>query len=367
MKSVGFIINSQIPSWKGLARGMRPHHFLNGWPDKGSPMHFMRFGWIADEVNKGNTVRYELFKPWKRHDAVVFLKSMEMGCVELAARLRDQGAKVVFEANVDYYTQEGNESLPRELVPSARQRDAAIRMTKSADRVIASSNRLATICSEWNRNTTWVPDNIPEKWIGAAADASAIRDGRLQIWWSGMPAKLGDLLAIEQPLRAFRDKLHLNLVTGEIEVALERLPRDHYGRLRRLLGDLSHEIHRFRDIPALLSLYRRGGVVVSPRQLGNPYNQSHTEWKITLGMAAGLPAIVSPQPSYLDVAERAAHPEAVVVCNDDGDWLQAFERAIEGCEHSEKCEAAVDVVRRYYAASVVAEMHWQAVQEVLAA
>jgi hypothetical protein len=346
---------------------MRPHHFLTGWPDKGSPMHFMRFGWIADEVNKGDAVRYELFKPWKRHDAVVFLKSMEMGCAGLAAKLRDQGVKVVFEANVDYYTQEGNESLPRELVPSARQRDAAIRMTESADRVIASSKRLAAICSAWNRNTTWVPDNIPEKWIGAAADASAIRDGRLQIWWSGMPAKLGDLLAIEEPLRAFRDKLHLNLVTGEIEVALERLPLDHCGRLRRLLGDLSHTIHRFRDIPALLSLYRSGGVAVSPRQLGNPYNQSHTEWKITLGMAAGLPTIASPQPSYLDVAERAAHPEAVVVCDDDRDWLQAFERAIEGCEHSEKCEAAADVVRRYYATSVVAEMHWQAMQEVLAA
>ena len=108
-------------------------------------------------------------------------------------------------------------------------------------------------------------------------------------------------------------------------------------------------------------------MVISPRQLGNPYNQSHTEWKITLGMATGLPAIVSPQPSYLDVVERAAHPEAVVVCDHDQAWLEAFERATEGCEFSEKREAAVDVVRRYYASSVVAEMHRQAVQEVLAA
>jgi hypothetical protein len=290
-----------------------------------------------------------------------------MGCGELAARLRGEGVRVVFEANVDYYTTEGNESLPSELVPSARQRDAAVRMTESPDKVIASSRRLASICSEWNRDAVWIPDNIPDEWIGASHDAVTVRDGRLQIWWSGMPAKLGDLLAIEDALRGCREKIHLNVVTGDWESALQRLPEDQSGRIRRLLADLSHTIHRFRDIPALLDLYRRGGVVVSPRRLGNPYNQSHTEWKITLGMAAGLPAIASPQPSYLDVAERADHPEAVVICNDEAEWQLAFERALEGCGHAEKREAAVDVVRRHYCTSVVAAMHLREMQSLLAA
>ena len=73
MKRVGFVINSRFPEAASFGRGMRPHHLLIGWDDSGSPMSFMRFHWIAQEVNKSGAVRYELFKPWRRYDAVVFL------------------------------------------------------------------------------------------------------------------------------------------------------------------------------------------------------------------------------------------------------------------------------------------------------
>jgi glycosyltransferase involved in cell wall biosynthesis len=180
-----------------------------------------------------------------------------------------------------------------------------------------------------------------------------------------MPSKLGDLLEIEKPLRTFSDKIHLHLLTGDLPSALNRLPEGQGTRLRELLADLHVTIHPFRDVPSLLALYRSGGVIISPRQLANPYNQSHTEWKITLGMAAGLPAIASPQPSYLDVAEIADHPKAVTICASDADWLDAFAEAMGDVDFEDRSRASLDVVQRHYSSSVVAKMHSREMLELL--
>jgi hypothetical protein len=333
----------------------------------GSPMHFMRFGWISNALNKYGDVRYELFKPWKKHDAVVFLKSMDIGCIDLAEKLRRDGIRVVFEANVDYYTIEGNYAISPDLVPSEAQRQSAVRMTSGADLVLASSKRLQKICSEFNAKTSWIPDNIPDAWLGEGGSASILSEERLQVFWSGMASKAIDLLQIESVLKRFGEKIHLNLITGDLKAALANLQASQRDRMEKFLSSVPNTVHPFRGIPRLLEIYRRGGVVISPRDLTNPYNQSHTEWKITLGMAAGLPAIASPQPSYLDVAARASHPGAVTICDNDQDWLKAFELALDGAEFSEKREAAVDVVRRHYSTSVVAAMHLREMQSLLAA
>lgn len=368
MKRVGFIINSRIPAWASLRRGMRPHQMLTGWPDKYSPMHFMRFGWIADEVNRGRDIRYELYKPWGKYDAVVFLKSMEAGCMRMAEILRGRGCKVIFEANVDYYTEAGNESLPRELVPTPAQRSAAIRMTSCADRVIASSGHLAEICRRWNPVSSWVPDNIPLRMVPSGDCGAPVREGHLQVWWSGMPAKIVDFLAIEKVLGALRGRIHLNFVTGDLASAMRRFSPGQSARIDKLLSTVGHTFHRFQDIPRLLRLYHQGGgVILSPRLLDNPYNQSHTEWKITLGLACGLPAITSPQPSYLDVAARCGNPRTVCICESDEDWQVAFEEAMEGRQAEEKSRAAREVVREHYSAGVVASLHLKELREALGA
>ena len=325
----------------------------------------MRFAWIAGEVNKGDRFRYELFKPWRKYDAVVFLKSMEMGCGALADRLRGVGVKVIFEANVDYYTTSGNDALSPELVPSLRQREAAIRMTESADRVITSSRRLMEICREFNAHTAFVPDNIPQAFIYSARESHPVQGGRLQLWWSGMASKVVDLLEIEGVLRSLSGKVHLNLVTGDLAKALGHLKPLQREQMGKLLLAVPHTVHSFRDIPDLLKNYRRGGVVISPRNLSNPYNQSHTEWKITLGMAAGLPAVASPQPSYVDVSARATHQDAVRICANDADWCEAFECAMDESNYAKKSAAAIEVVRNFYSTSIVARMHVNEVQKAL--
>lgn len=370
MKRVGFIVNSRRPEWRALRRGMRPWHMAGGWPDTGSPMYSMRYRWVAREVNAdpSSDLHYELFKPWKDYDAVVFLKSMEARCADFADELRLRGRTVVFEANVDYYSEADPGQLPPGLAPTAKQRDLAIRMTANSNAVIASSRRLAEICRGWNGCTTWVPDNIPPRLVPPASRSTREPGEALSVWWSGMPAKATDLLAIDPVLQKLGRRVHLHLVSRHWEATLKSLPPEKAEPLRSLLSQVPHTVHRFTTVPALLRLYSRGpGVIISPRFLDNPYNLSHSEWKISLGLACGLPALASPQPSYLDVAERCRHPAAVTICSTDEEWETGFEHALAGRDHAEAASAARDVVLEHYSTPVVARRHAAAVRAALEA
>lgn len=366
MKRVGFIINSRVPELAALARGMRPPALLTGWDDAASPMSFMRFRWLAEAHREaGSSWRYELYRPGRRYGVVVFLKSMGPRCLSLARDLKARGTRVVFEANVDYYSRFDGETPLDAMAPSDKQRADAIAITTAANGVIGSSRHLTTICETFNPRATWVPDNVnlrlrPARWGGPA-----VRDGKLQVWWSGMAAKLFEFLAAESAWLAVADRVHLHLVTDDVARARGRWPSAVAARLEALLARVPHTFHRFRDITDLLSRYAAGGVIVSPRFLDTPYNLGHTEWKITLGMACALPALVSPVPSYRDVAERAG-AGAVTICETPDDWRVALEGCLAApADLVARGEAAETVVRDHYETGVVARRHAASLSEVI--
>lgn len=365
MKRVGFIINSRVPELASLRKGMSPHALVSGWDDSGSPMSFMRFRWIAQAL-QGSDWCYELYRPWRRYDAVVFLKSMGSHCLELAKRLRERGIRVIFEANVDYYTRFEGEARLDAMAPTEQQRADAIAITEFADTVIASSRHLAGVCAEFNSHSEWVPDNVDLRLRPAQAQGAPVREGRLQVWWSGMAAKLFEFLAAEDAFLAVADRIHLRLVTDDLERAKSRWPVEVRERLERFLALVPHTVHRFRDITDLLALYAEGGVIVSPRFLDTPYNLSHTEWKITLGMACELPALASPVPSYLDAAERS-NAGAATICRTNAEWHSALSSWLDSpARLRESGRAALDAVRQHYETGVVARQHAACLAETLA-
>jgi glycosyltransferase involved in cell wall biosynthesis len=328
----------------------------------------MRYGWVAEAVNRDSEtgLQYELFKPWRRYDAVVFLKSMAAGCIHHAQRLRERGVTVIFEANVDYYN-EGIEPLPvGHLKSTKEQRRQAVAMTTGSSGVIASSSHLAGICRDMNPRTFWVPDHIPRRMIPRREGREPSMVAPLHIWWSGMPDKTGDLLVAGEALQSMGKRIRLHLVTGDLKSAMRDMDAATTEKLESLLSSVPHTIHRFRTINDLLALYAETrGVIISPRFLDNPYNRSHTEWKITLGMACGLPAIASPQQSYLDVLERAADPSAVTICRNSEEWREALESALEGSRHIVASDSARRTIETHYVSEVVARKHLDAVHSIL--
>ncbi len=359
MKRVGFVINGRVPEVGAMKRGMRPWNLFLGWDDAKSPMSFMRFRWIARELRE--EVTYELYRPGRPFDAVVFLKSMGESCFELARVLREQGTAVIFEANVDYYTEFSGEGWFEGMAPTAEQRAAAVAMTELADGVIASSRHLAGVCGRFNERVSWVPDNVDFRLVPRLAQRSAWRDGKLNVWWSGMAEKMFEFLAAEDALLARKDRLHLRLVTDDLR-AMGRWPGEVRERMERFLGMMPHTVHRFSNVEDLLGRYAEGGIIVSPRFLDSPYNFGHSEWKLTLGMACGLPAVGSPVPSYRDVAERAENG-AIAVCETGEEWGSVLDELLDGGEEGlrERGGAARRVVEEFYATPVVAREHLNAV------
>jgi len=362
VKKIGFIINSRIPEAASLRTGMRPHHLLTGWDDAGSPMSFMRFRWVAEEINRSGNFRYELYRPWRKYDAVVFLKSMGQRCEAKLARLKDEGTKTVFEANVDYYTASPPQNLPGELAPTTEQRRTAIAMTCGADAILASSSELARVCMSYAREVTPVPDNILPSIVPSCDPPSCVQGKVLHLWWSGMAAKLYDFLSISGALTAHANRLHLHLVTGEFAEAKQKWPIEITQKINEMLSGLLHTFHRFRDIPGLLKLYStHGGVIVSPRYLDSPYNRSHTEWKVTLGLACGLPGLASPQPSYVEAA--AASQGALNICTTESEWSAAIENTLRRPQDARaRGIAGRNAIMKVYGTPRVAARHaavWQ--------
>ena len=352
--NVGFIINSRVPQLAALRRGMPAWSLVTGWDDAASPMSFMRFRWIARELTRRQRGRFEIYKPLARYDAVMFVKSMGVDCLALAEHLRAGGSGVGFDANVDYYTDRPATAAGALGSMVAGQKADAIAMTRFADGVAASSRHLATICSEFSRRpAVWIPDNVSDELIPHPFTPWA--PGRpLNLWWSGMAAKAADFLAIAPVLRKFGSRVKLQLVTQKQGFS-ERLPLGVRDAVLALLAEIPHEIHEFRSIGDLLQRYAQGGLIVSPRFLDTPYNLGHSEWKITLGMAAGLPALCSPVPSYEDVRERCVGDGIRVVQSNAG-WEESIESVFSGqWEIAAAAEAARSVVRGHYATSVVAD------------
>ena len=318
----------------------------------------MRFGWVAQHVNAlpERFWRYELYRPWRSYQVVVFVKSMDEPCQALALHVRERGGCAVFDANVDYFTPAFGTEYYAGMAPTPRQREQSCTMAGRCDAVIADSRYLLEKVLPYNSRAVWIPDNIPDAWVAQGSNWNPRPGEKLPLLWSGEPVKLFELLRIEPVLRRFKKHILLRLITGDIK-ALSRINEPWQGRLRTLLADLDCELLPFEDIPALLRVYDRGGVCISPRFLDNTYNMGHTEWKISLAMARGRVALASPQPSYCDLQQRA-EAQAVSTCATEEDWHAALEEMLTGNFGWEVAQGrACAVVRQYYATSVVANRH----------
>jgi len=329
----------------------------------GGGVGLARYLWLAHHVERQKDlgVRYSVYRPWRKYDAVIFLKSMGSRALNLLQRLKQRGVPCIFDINVNYFELGGKEYYSN-MIPTENQRHEVVAMAQSASAVIADSEFVAERSREYNPKTLWVSDNVP---MDLLPEYKPTRQGkRLRLLWSGESVKLFELLAAEKTFIAVRDKVELVLVTNDLS-ALDRLVPDIRKRLDHLLSVLSVRVVRFRSVQHLFQIYSEGGVFISPRFLDSPYNMGHTEWKIALAMACGRVALCSPVPSYVKVAERAGG-RGIRILNDQDAWGDALEEVLGGNFDWEKEElAAHSVVDRFYSTREVAPAHAAFVRDVV--
>ena len=267
-KRVGWVTASLLDAERATFRGLPP------------PVA-MRVANIARWIDANDRgFRNELYRPGRRYDVVVFVKAMSDGHRDVAERAQSAGARVVFDANVNYYEVWGEYDII-DTRPTEEQRRDAEAMTRLADWVVADSSYLLGVVRKLNERATWIPDNVDTRLFRPGRRAR--RDDRpLRLVWSGMARKAKPLLLVREALAALRD--------AELVVVSNEEPAE-VGELRAAIPTRFVPF----DLRGYARVLRECDVIVSPKRLVNGYELGHTEWKITLGMAAGLPAAASPQ------------------------------------------------------------------------
>lgn len=256
-----------------------------------------------------DAVANEMYRPGRRYDVAVFFKTMDPRAQQEARRIQRYGGKVVFDANVNYYEIWGDYDLPGTRPVPEQQRDA-IAMTQLADWVVADSSYLLGIVRKFNEAASFIPDNVD------LARYHGIREHRqrqqTRLIWSGVGKKATSLLLVRDALRALRD-VELVLVSEQTSEVLDEL--------RAIIPCRFIRFSERRYARALL----KADVIISPKNLVNGYELGHTEYKITLGMAVGLPAVASPLGSYV---EAIGHAGGGIVAGSPDEWRRALQSLV---------------------------------------
>src|SRR5262245_44394980 len=266
----------------------------------------MRIANIARWIGKNvPDVETEMYSRDRRYDIVVFAKAMDEDCRREAEKIQGYGGRVVFDANVNYYEIWGDYDIP-DTRPTEHQQQEAIAMTELADSVVADSSYLLGVVQRHTGSAAWIPDNVDLGLFGARRRHE--NGDRLRLVWSGMARKARPLLSITDAL-ATLPEAELVVVSESVPTELAELERSIPCRY------VAFTPHRY------AKTLRTCDVIISPKRLSNAYELAHTEWKITLGMAAGLPAVASPQQSYV---EAIGHKGGGIVADGTDEWAEAL-------------------------------------------
>jgi len=299
----------------------------------------IRAGNIREWINAHTSVFYnELYHPKRQYDIVIFHKIMDSRCQAEVQRIQQYGGKVIFDANVNYYEIWGEYHIPDTQPTKDQQRDA-IWMTSHADWVVADSSYIAGIARKFAKHVTWIPDNVNLD----IYDGEKIHQAKQPVIliWSGWSTKAVHLLEIKDVLA--------RLEHVELRVVSEKEPEV----MPTLQKCLPCHFFRFKAQTYAAQLLD-SDIIISPKRLVNGYALGHSEYKISLGMAVGLPAVASPQQSYIDAI---SYKQGGIIADTNQEWLEALQQLVKDytLRHDMGLRARQTVIERYSTPVVAAQ------------
>jgi glycosyltransferase involved in cell wall biosynthesis len=308
----------------------------------------MRISNTGHWINK-NTQNFwnEIYDPTQHYNIVIFVKAMDAVCQAEVQKIQSYGGKVIFDANVNYYEIWGTYDVEG-TQPTQEQQSDAIWMTQHANWVIADSTYLLNIVQNYNSNASWIPDNVELKTFNGTRQHENKYPVRLV--WSGVAKKAQPLLLLYHVL-ALLENVELVLVS---ETQPEVIPK-----LKQALPCHFVPYNNRRYARTLQTC----DIIISPKNLINGYEMGHTEYKITLGMACGLPAVASPQQSY---QEAINHKGGGIIADTPEEWQAALQKLCSSSElRIQMGLAAQQTVKEQYATPVVAHQYLEVLQELI--
>jgi hypothetical protein len=252
-----------------------------------------------------NDASYEVkkYSTNEKLELVIFQKCFDEKSYEQALQLKEGGTKIILDINVNYIEKEGDIS---DVVSDEQQNDIK-KMLALTDCVITSSNKLKEIYSRHHKEVFCIEENVQNDFFDEHKQHR--KNDEIKLVYCGYSAKAQELYLIEDVLKNLREKYKIKLLfISDQDPKIDIIP---------------YEFIKY-DQKKLPKQLLQGDIKLAPRDLNNSYNIGHSFTKVAYPMAVGLPAVASPQPSYIN--------REVLICNDSKEWHDTLERLIMDCE-----------------------------------
>lgn len=265
--------------------------------------------WIRclEMVGPLQTMGYEsvINQPWAPLDIAVFLRIQGFWGQQLQRFLQWRGVKTVFSVVVNYYEREGNVAKIADSI-SDEQIKNCIAMTKGTDAVIAASNFLVKRSERYNPNAVYIPDSVNQEHFRFTKPISDFDRSPLMLIWAGYSVKAH---FIEEVYKTLQD------IPVQFSIIADQPPA--------LDVPFDFVEWRYETFPREIL---KGDICISPRVLDNSYDRGHSNFKIMVFLAQGVPVLASPQDSYLEVIRDGYNG---FICHTPEDWRKYLLQLIE--------------------------------------
>ena len=248
---------------------------------------------IIDYLNKTDIFYAELYKHGKKYDFCIFQKYFNSDAYDKLIKIKKRGTKVLLDINVNYF-----ESFDTDKI-TKNQTTEIMRFGKKVDGFIAASAFLNKVIKRYfpNKKAVFIPENIDNRFF----TVRKIHRSKyiISLLYVGYATKAEEILIIKDIL----EKLGLDYNLEMIFIC-EKDPKIKFRNLKTSFIKFDYNII-FRQL-------LHGDIKISPRNLKDRYNLSHTFIKIGYPMAVGLPIIASPIDSYLN--------SPAILCTTNEEW-----------------------------------------------
>jgi len=248
----------------------------------------------------------ELYKPWKKYDAVFFQKRDEKA-FRTAEKLKSKGTKIILDINANIFDKslyglgffkKFNDSYFENI----------IKFGNLADYIAVTSPYLKDISEKkFGNKVIFLPENISDLFFIEKKVVPKKRDV-VRFIYVGYASKANQLYLIKDTLARLATKYNLEYI-----MICDRNPHI------RIPGI------QFKYIPFQYKVIQKqillGDIFLAPRDMNDHYNLGHSFTKIGLPMSVGIPVIASPIPAY-------QQSPAILIDTFDTQWDNAIENLI---------------------------------------
>ncbi len=273
--------------------------------------------------------------PYTSSDIAFFVRFQDERAYEIAKQQKRQGKRIIFDLCINYFDETG--IFEGGYGTTKAQVEEAIRMVELADVVTCGSEFIRKRASNFHSRTVYLPEAIDYRHFKFKKALSDFDKPSLTAIWSGQPNKARELA-----------KLYPLLASHNISLIIASKDKPN------MPGPYTYIPWTYESFPETIL---QGDICVSPRRTDNLYDQGHSHYKIGIFMGQGVPAICSPQPSYLEVVGASKGGR---ICYSDSDWETALHEILENRQLLKQwSEAVYEVMKKGYAADVVAQKYLQ--------